>query len=332
MPDILVTEDLAGAEMDALKKRFDVVFEPALWQEPEKLKRFIGEFRALMVRNQTKVTSELIAAGRLLSVIARAGVGLENVDVAAASERGIVVIFAPMQNSISVAELTIGLMLSLARMIPAADRSTKAGGWDRKRFTGVELFDKTLGIVGLGRIGFQVGTRARALGMDIIAHDALVNPDSFTVSELRAELVGLDELLKRADFVSVHVPQTPQTVGMFNAAAFSAMKPGAFFVNLARGGVVDEESLIEALRQKRLAGAALDVRAVEPPKPSALAEMDNVILMPHIGAFTVEGQDRVLKCVCRDVAAVLEGRPAMNYCNFARSDSGRGRPGSSKTS
>lgn len=322
MPDILVSENVAGAEMDALKSRFEVVFEPELFKQPEKLKARVGDFRALVVRNQTKVNAELIQAGKKLEVIGRAGVGLDNVDADAASKAGIVVAYAPMQNSISVAELTIGLMISLARMIPAADRATKSGGWDRKRFTGAELFGKTLGIVGLGRIGFLVGTRAKAFGMDIVAHDQMVNPDSFTVSELRAQLLALNELLERSDFVSLHVPETPQTLNFFNAAAFSRMKQSAFLINTSRGRVVEEQALIDALREKRIAGAALDVRAVEPPKPDALSEMDNVILTPHIAAFTNEGQDRVLKSICTDVSSVLSGGPAMNYFNFPTPRSG----------
>ncbi|HEY1686200.1 MAG TPA: hydroxyacid dehydrogenase [Tepidisphaeraceae bacterium] len=317
MPDILVSENVSGAEMDDLKKKYQVVYEPELFKDQNKLMGMIGDFRAIVVRNQTKVNADLIAAGKKLQVIGRAGVGLDNVDHVAASSAGIVVAFAPMQNSISVAELAIGLMISMARMIPAADKSTKAGGWDRKKFTGVELFGKTLGIVGLGRIGFLVANRAKAFGMKIIAHDNFVNPDSFTVSEIGAELVSLDELFKRADVISVHTPETPQTAKMFNAAAFAKMKPTAFFMNTSRGGVVDEEALIEALRSKKIAGAALDVRSVEPPKPSPLTEMENVILMPHVAAFTNEGQDRVQKCVCADVDAVLSGRPAMNYFNFA---------------
>jgi D-3-phosphoglycerate dehydrogenase len=303
--------------MDDLKKRFEVVFEPELFKDSAKLLKMIGDFRAIVVRNQTKVNAELIAAGKKLEVIGRAGVGLDNVDHAAASKAGIVVAFAPMQNSISVAELAIGLMLSMARMIPAADRSTKAGGWDRKKFTGVEMFGKTLGIVGLGRIGFLVANRAKAFGMKIIAHDNFVNPDSFTVSEIGAELVSLDELLKRSDVISVHTPETPQTMKMFNAGAFAKMKPTAFFMNTSRGGVVDEDALAEALKTKQIAAAALDVRAVEPPKPSPLTEMENVILQPHVAAFTNEGQERVLKCVCADVDSVLSGKPAMNYFNFA---------------
>jgi D-3-phosphoglycerate dehydrogenase len=208
-------------------------------------------------------------------------------------------------------------MISLAREIPVADRSTKGGAWDRKRFMGgVEVYGKTLGVVGLGRIGFLTAMRARGLGMNIIAHDTFVNPDSFMVSECRAQLVSLDELYERSDFITCHTPETPQTIGMFNDAAFSKMKKTAYFINTSRGKVVDEEALVRALKDKKIAGAALDVRAKEPPAPSPLVEMDNVILLPHIAAFTNEGQTRVVTSVCKDVAAILNGQPAKNFFNF----------------
>jgi D-3-phosphoglycerate dehydrogenase len=317
MSDILVTEAVTGLEMDALKSAFAVVYEPELWKSPDRIKQMLPEFKAIIVRNQTPVNADLIGAGKQLKVIGRAGVGLDNVDAKTASEAGIVVVYAPEQNSISVAELAIGLMISLAREIPVADRSTKGGAWDRKRFMGgVELYGKTLGVVGLGRIGFLTAMRARGLGMNIIAHDTFVNPDSFMVSECRAQLVSLDELYTRSDFITCHTPETPQTIGMFNDAAFSNMKKTAYFINTSRGKVVDEEALVRALKDKKIAGAALDVRAKEPPAPSPLVEMDNVILLPHIAAFTNEGQTRVVTSVCKDVAAILNGQPAKNFFNF----------------
>ena len=227
------------------------------------------------------------------------------------------VVWTPEQNSISVAELTIGLMLSLARMIPAADRSTRGGGWERQKFSGAELFGKTMGIVGLGRIGFQVATRAKAFGMRIVVNDAFVSPDSFMVSETGATLMELDPLLKAADVISVHIPATPQTIKLFNAEKFAQMKPRALFINTSRGEVVDEAALVNALATKKIAGAALDVRATEPPAPSPLAEMENVILTPHVAAFTAEGQRRVVASVCRDVASVLRGESPRYFVNFA---------------
>lgn len=320
MADVLVTENIAGREMDALRQSLAVTFEPGLFRSPQRLREALtgGGYRAWIVRNQTRVTADLIAAaGDRLEVIARAGVGLDNVDVRAASDAGIVVVWAPEQNSVSVAELTVGLMISLARMIPQADRGTRAGGWERNRFTGVELQGKTLGIVGLGRIGFLTAMRARAFGMNILAYDAFINPDSFTVGESRARLVPhLGELLEASDFVSCHAPETPQTINLFNEQAFARMKPSAYFINTSRGRIVNEQDLALALREKRIAGAALDVRASEPPGATAFDDLDNVILTPHIAAFTREGQERVVACVCRDVAAVLSGGNARNYFNF----------------
>jgi D-3-phosphoglycerate dehydrogenase len=317
MSDILVTEAITGREMDALRSSFHVAYEPELWKTPDRIRQILPEFKAIIVRNQTPVNADLIGAGKQLRVIGRAGVGLDNVDAKTASEAGVVVVYAPEQNSISVAELAMGLMLSLAREIPLADRSTKGGAWDRKRFMGgVELYGKTLGVVGLGRIGFLTAMRARGLGMNIIAHDTFVNPDSFMVSECRAQLVALDELYARSDFITCHTPETAQTIGMFDDAAFSKMKKSAYFINTSRGKVVDEDALIRALRDKKIAGAALDVRAKEPPAASALSEMENVILLPHIAAFTNEGQARVVTSVCKDVAAILNGQPARNFFNF----------------
>jgi D-3-phosphoglycerate dehydrogenase len=319
MHDILVTENVTGTDMDALRRTFDVHFDGDLWKTPEQIRRLVGDYRAIIVRNQTEVDAAMINAGKRLQVIGRAGVGLENVNTTAASEAGIVVAYAPEQNSLSVAELALGMMISLARMIPAADRSTKAGQWDRRRFTGTELFGKTLGIVGLGRIGFMTAMRARAFGMDVIVHDTHISPDAFTVVETRARLVSLAELLATADFVSCHVPETPATIGMFDDARFAQMKPSAFFLNTARGRVVNEDALVRALKDGKIAGAGIEVRATEPPAPGGpLAEMDNVILLPHIGAFTVEGQERVVSSVCRDVAAVLGGGAARNCFNFPR--------------
>jgi D-3-phosphoglycerate dehydrogenase / 2-oxoglutarate reductase len=196
-----------------------------------------------------------------------------------------------------------------ASAVPLAGLGAPIGG---------ELQNKTLGVVGLGRIGFLTAMRARAFGMNILAHDEYINPDSFTVSESRARLTTLDDLLANSDFISCHVPETPQTLNLFNYNRFSQMKPTAFFLNAARGKVVDEPGLIRALKDKKIAGAALDVRATEPPQKDELQEMDNVILMPHIAAFTNEAQERVVACVCKDVSSILSGQPAKNFFNFAR--------------
>ena len=312
MARVLLTESIVGQPVDDLEQHFELVRDPDLWQHPEKLKETLPEFDALIVRNQTRVTGDLIAAGTRLKVIARAGAGLDNIDVSAAAAAGIPVVYAPEQNAISVAELAMGLMLGLARKIPAADQDTKKGGWDRHGFTGVELFGATLGVVGLGRIGFRLACRARAFGMRIIAHDEYVNPDGVAASELQAHMVGLDELLHQADFVSCHLPLTAETRGLFDYEGFCRMKQSAFFVNTSRGEVVDEDGLIRALQEGKIAGAALDVRQQEPPGESPLAGMDNVILTPHIAAFTHQGQHRVVACVCADVAAILRGASPKN--------------------
>ncbi len=318
MPDILITENITGPEMDVLRGRFAAVFEPELWRQPDKLQAMIPAFRALIVRNQTQVTGDLMAAGTKLEIIGRAGVGLDNVNLKAASDHGIVVSFAPEQSTNSVAELAIGLIFALARMIPAADRDTKQGNWNRQRFTGLELLGKTLGLIGLGRIGLSTATKARALGMDIIAYDPFVDPDSLNVMQLRARVTTLEEVLRQADFVSCHLPATKDTVGLFDYTRFCRMKPGAFFLNTSRGDVVNEDGLIRALQEQQIAGAALDVRAKEPPASSALTEMDNVIMMPHLAAFTTEAQKRVVATVCQDVTAVLKGDAARNFANFSR--------------
>jgi D-3-phosphoglycerate dehydrogenase len=325
MPDVLITENIIGEEMDALQRDFHTVFGPNLWEHPEKLRRMIPDFRALIARNQTRITRELIEAGTRLEVIGRAGVGMDNVDLDAASQAGIVVAYTPEQNTNSVAELTIGLMIGLARMIPEADADTKRGGWNRARFHGIELSGKTLGIVGLGRIGGSAAMKARALGMEIIAYDPYVDPESLRAMEAQARLTGFDEVLSRADFVSLHAPETEETRLMFRYEEFCRMKPGAYFINTARGGLVDEEALLRALREKRIAGAALEVRAQEPAAPSAFDEMPNVILTPHIGAQTREAQRRVVTAICRDVAAVLNGGAAKNFANFPKPNQYRER-------
>lgn len=316
MTDILISEQITGAAITQLGSSFSVVADPELWRSPEKLKEAAAASRALLVRNQTRVTAELIKTSPRLEVIGRAGVGLDNIDLAAATAAGVVVVSTPDQNSLSVAELAMGFMFALARHIPAADRDTHAGNWNRQRFVGSELYGKTLGLVGLGRIGFLTALRARAMGMRIIAHDQYVNPDSATIVETQAELVSLEEVLRRSDFVSCHVPLTRETRGMFNYERFALMQPTAYFLNLARGEVVDEHGLVRALEDKRLAGAALDVREQEPPPASPLTQMENVILTPHIAAFTREGQARVVNAICSDVARVLRGEPAKNHVNF----------------
>jgi D-3-phosphoglycerate dehydrogenase / 2-oxoglutarate reductase len=315
MSDILITENLSGEAVDALSSRFNVAFLPDLWKNRPELSRLIGETRAIIIRNQTRVDEALLQGAKKLVVIGRAGVGLNNVDVAAATRAKILVTSTPDQNAISVAELAMGLILALARKIPGADADTKAGNWNRMEYLGVELYGKTLGIVGAGRTGFLTGRRARAFGMNVIVYDPYLSKDNILLSELNAELASLDELLQRSDVVSCHMPATPETEGLFNAARFARMKRGALFINTSRGEVVIEDALITALESGGLAGAALDVRASEPPTRGKLEDLPNVILTPHVAAFTNEAQDRVTRAICEDVARVLEGRPAINAVN-----------------
>ena len=312
MMDILISEKISGPFVDALSKRFKVSQQPDLWEDQAALLKAVESARTLIVRNKTDVSGELLRAAKNLIAVGRAGVGLDNIDLESASKLGIVVTCTPDQNSISVAELAIGLMIALARKIPAATEDTSAGHWNRHHFVGTELYGKTLGIIGAGKIGFLTATRARAFGMHILAYDPFVSEDNVLVREAQAELVDLDDLLAQADVVSCHVPGSAKTDGLINGERLRRMKPTAFFINTARGQVVKEEDLIEALKAGKIAGAALDVRSAEPPKPSELDKMPNVILTPHIAAFTVEAQKRVTQVVCEDIARLLGGQPAKN--------------------
>ena len=318
MPDILVTENIIGSAMDELRQQFDLFFAPDLWQQQDKLIETIPNFRALIARNQTQLTRELMAAAPRLEIIGRAGVGMDNVNLEAANDHGIVVALTPEQNSNSVAELTIGLLIALSRKLSLADRDTKAGRWDRPRFMGTEISGKTLGIIGLGRIGSTLAIKARALGMTTIAYDPYLEADCLRALESRTRLTTLEEVLSRADYVTLHIPENEETRGMFGADEFALMKPTAYLLNTARGGIVEEAALLNVLQEQRLAGAALEVRQQEPPAPSAFDAMDNVIQLPHIGAQTREAQHRVVTAICRDVAAVLRGGEAKYFANFSK--------------
>jgi D-3-phosphoglycerate dehydrogenase / 2-oxoglutarate reductase len=315
MGDILITENIRGTAVDALSEHFDVKLAPDLWKNPAELLRQIGDFRALIVRNQTQVTAELLGAATRLVVVGRAGTGLDNVDIAAATKEGILITSTPDQNAISVAELTMGLILSLARMIPAGNQDTKNGNWNRHQFLGTELYGKTIGVIGAGKIGYLTARRAQSFGMKVLAHDLFISRDNILLSELNAELVSLNDLLARADVVSCHLPATPETVGLLNGASFARMKSTAIFINTSRGEVVIENDLLSALKSGVIAGAALDVRSTEPPQPGELERLPNLILTPHVAAFTSEAQDRVTRAICEDVRQVLEGKPAQNPVN-----------------
>ncbi|WP_263366434.1 hydroxyacid dehydrogenase [Edaphobacter bradus] len=311
----MITEDIRGTAVDALSQKFDVVRLPNLWKDSKELARQINDFRGLIVRNQTTVDSVLLDAAQNLIVVGRAGVGLDNVDVEHATRRGVLVTSTPDQNAISVAELAICLMVSLARKVPDANQDTRAGNWNRQKFLGTELYGKTLGIIGAGKIGYLTAQRARALGMKIVAYDPFISRDNVLLGELQADLVSLDELLSLADVVSCHLPATKETVGLLDLSRFRKMKPTSFLVNTSRGEIVREEDLLHALKSSVIAGAALDVRASEPPIAGPLEGLPNLILTPHIAALTREAQDRVTRAVCDDVARVLEGRAVQNAVN-----------------
>jgi D-3-phosphoglycerate dehydrogenase len=312
MPDVLISEDIRGSAVDSLAKRFDVVCMPELWRDPNALAHHLTNVRALIIRNQTSVTADLLQKVHKLAIVGRAGVGLDNVDLNACTKAGIIVTSTPEQNAISVAELAIGLMISLARHIPAADEDTKAGNWNRRRFFGTELYGKTLGILGAGRIGLLTARRAQAFGMKILAYDPFVSRDNVFLADSGAELVSLESLLERSDVVSCHLPSTPQTSGLLCANYFDRMKPGALFINTSRGEVVQEDDLLRALQSGHLGGAALDVRQTEPPATGELEQLSNVILIPHIAALTYEAQSRVNHAICEDVARVLDGQAPLN--------------------
>lgn len=316
---ILVTEAVKGQAMDLLKKEgdLDVAFEPDIWNDATALAEAVKDAEAIIVRNQTQVTAELIAGASHLKIIARAGAGLDNIDTDAATKAGVVVSFAPSENSLSVAELAMGMFISLARRIAAADRDIRDGNWNRALFTGSELSGKTLGIVGIGRIGTLVAHRAKAFGMNLIAHDKFADPTAPHFAGLDVSFRELDELLAQSDFITVHLPLLPDTRRLFNKERFAKMKPTAYFVNTSRGEVVDESDLAEALQLGIIAGAALDVREIEPPtQEDAIVRSDKTVLTPHIAAFTNEAQERVVAAVCRDTAAVLRGQAAEGFFNF----------------
>ena len=310
---ILIADPLADAGLEILRAAGADLRQLEAEEKPS-LPELIADYDAIVVRSGTRVTADLLAAGRKLKVVARAGIGVDNVDVAAATERGILVVNAPTANLISATEHTLGLLLALARNIPAATASVRAGEWDRKRFQGHELQGKTLGVVGLGRIGQAVAARARAFEMKVVAHDPYL--DAAVGRRLDIELLPLDELLARCDAVTLHLPLSDGTRNLIDADRLAKMRPGALLVNCARGGVVDDAALLAALEEGRLAGAALDVFAQEPPVDLALAAHPRVVATPHIGAQTREAQERVATQTARMLLAALDGSLEVTAVNL----------------
>lgn len=305
MARILVTEQLAQRGLDALAEAGHDV-DVRLDLDPAGLVAAVPGAAALIVRSATQVTAGVLDAGTDLVVVGRAGIGLDNVDVPAATRRGVMVVNAPQSNILSAAEHTIALLLSSARNIPQAHAALKAGKWERSRWEGVELHGKTLGVVGLGRIGTLVAQRALAFGMRLMAYDPFVSPDR--ARQLGIELAGtLEDLVAEADFVTVHVSKTPETMGLIDADLLAKARPGLRVVNTARGGIVDEQALADAVRSGTVAGAALDVFAEEPTTESPLFELDHVIVTPHLGASTAEAQDKAGVTIAEQVLLALAG-------------------------
>jgi len=312
-PVVLIAEELSPATVDALGPDFEIrnvdgTDRPALLAS-------LADAHAILVRSATKVDAEAIAAAPNLKVVARAGVGLDNVDIKAATTAGVMVVNAPTSNIISAAELTVGHILSLARHIPAAHASLAAGTWKRSAYTGVELYEKTVGIIGLGRIGALITQRLQAFGVQVIAYDPYVT--TARAQQLGVELVSLEDLLKRADFTTIHMPKTPETVGMISDDQFALMKPTAFVVNVARGGLIDEDALHRALTSNTIAGAGLDVFVAEPPKDSPLVALPNVVVTPHLGASTDEAQEKAGVSVAKSVRLALGGELVPDAVNVA---------------
>jgi len=301
---ILISDGLSEAGVNLLKTAGEVVVNPKI--TAEELIAALPGYHALVVRSRTRVNAKVIAAGANLKVIGRAGVGVDNIDVAAAMAQGILVVNSPLAASISVAELTLAMMLALARTVPAADASMKQGRWDKSAFVGAELHGKMLGLLGLGRIGLEVAKRARAFEMSVAAYDPYLSDAQ--IRERGAEPCSFDDVLARADYVSLHLPLTKETHNLLGAAQFARMKKGARIVCLARGGVIDEAALRAALDSGPLAGAALDVFAAEPVSAGAIAEHPKVIATPHIGAQTQEAQTRAGLAIAEEVLKVLQGR------------------------
>jgi D-3-phosphoglycerate dehydrogenase / 2-oxoglutarate reductase len=288
---IVVAEDLPASALDLLRAENGWEVDARVGRKPDALAADLADAEALMVRSGTKVTAELLAAAPHLQIVARAGTGVDNVDVDAASARGILVVNAPGANSISVAEHTCALMLALARSVPAADRAMKDGKWDRKRFLGNELRGKTLGIAGLGRIGQEVAQRARAFGMRVVAHDPFISKE--IASSLNVELMSLDEVCAAADYLTLHLPSTAETRHLLDDARFARCKAGVRLINTARGELVNEDALRRAIDSGRVAAAALDVFESEPPSDWSLAQLPQVVATPHIAASTEEAQELV---------------------------------------
>lgn len=311
---VLVSDALPESGLAPLQADATIQLDIRTDLTPQALVDVIPRYHALVVRSSTTVTADVIRAGKLLRVVARAGVGVDNIDTDAATQAGVIVVNAPTGNTLAAAEHTIAMLMALARLIPQADAHVRSGQWQRSKFVGVEVRDKVLGSVGLGRVAQEVVQRAQGLGMRVLGYDPYVNVEY--AAQRGVTLVDLDALLAQSDFVTIHVPLTPQTRNLLGRERLAKLKPGARLLNVARGGLVDEQALVEAIERGQLAGAALDVFESEPlPADSPLLTSDKIILTPHLGASTVEAQEKVAEDVALQVLDVLNDRPARYAVN-----------------
>ncbi len=311
---VLITDPIPNEVVEKLKSEgFEVTVKTGLSED--ELVSIIPEYDALIVRSGTKVTKRVIEAAKNLKIIGRAGVGVDNIDIATATQRGVIVANAPGGNSVSTAEHTLALILAVARKIPQADKSVKEGKWERKKFVGMELRNKTIGVIGLGKVGYEVAKRARALEMNVIAYDPYISEER--ARQIGVKLVPLEDLIKESDIITVHVPKTKETENLIDEKAISMMKDGAYIINCARGGIVNEKALYEALKSGKLAGAALDVYEKEPPDPNnPLFKLENVVTTPHLGASTKEAQLSVGMTVANEIINLAKGLPVKNAVNL----------------
>jgi D-3-phosphoglycerate dehydrogenase / 2-oxoglutarate reductase len=313
MLKVLVSDNLEEAGVKILRDEPGIEVDVRTGLKPDELKKIIGDYDALIIRSATKVTEDLLEAAKKLKVVGRAGIGLDNVDVPAATKRGIIAMNTPTGNVITTAEHAIAMLMALTRNIPWGTSTTKAGLWEKKKLQGREVFNKVLGVVGFGKIGSIVADRARGLKMQVIVHDSFVSPEM--IEKAGFEPVTLDELYRRSDYITLHVPKLKDTVGLLNQAAFAKMKDGVMVINCARGGIVNEADLNEALLAGKVAGAALDVFEHEPPGTCPLFEIDRVICTPHLGASTLEAQTNVAVQVAEQIIAYLKTGTILNAVN-----------------
>jgi len=321
--DIAIAEDVWGRGFEALRSRFSIAHVPTAWEDPDVLAALVGGARALVVRNRTALTRSLLLGAPRLEVVARAGTGTDNIDVLAADELGIVVVAATGANARSVAEHSLCLALALARDLEGHERRLRQGLWERP--LGVELAGRTWGLVGLGATGGAVGRLARSIGMKVLGHDPYLSEEAEPIPGSQ-RVDDLLELAARSDIVSLHVPLIPESAGLIGRDFFEHMRSGSYLINVARGGVVDEQALADALDAGRLAGAALDVRPQEPPKPSRLDNHDRVILTPHVAGLTHEALEAVVTMLADDLSEVLGGSPASHAVGRWRAPKPRGKP------